>query len=132
MNSYQLRSIILKLDARLSDDDRRRLHFFMGNDVPRRIRDDPSLAGTLALMESLFDQDKINEQDFTFLINAFDEIGCIGAVKLLREHMKQLLSNGLNQSIQSLASIMPPIKDHRFADIFEDQHEDKIGTLNGG
>jgi hypothetical protein len=35
-------------------------------------------------MESLFDQDKINERDFTFLINAFDEIQCIDAVKLLR------------------------------------------------
>jgi hypothetical protein len=35
-------------------------------------------------MESLFDQDKINEGDFTFLINAFDEIRCTDAVKLLR------------------------------------------------
>jgi hypothetical protein len=35
-------------------------------------------------MESLIDQDKINEQDFTFLINAFDEIQCIDAAKLLR------------------------------------------------
>jgi hypothetical protein len=34
--------------------------------------------------ESLFDQDKINEEDFTFLINAFDEIQCLDAVKLLR------------------------------------------------
>jgi hypothetical protein len=84
MNSYHLRAIILKLQDRLSDDDRKRLHFFLGDNVPRRIRDDPSLGGTLSLMESLFDQDKINEEDFTFLINAFDEIHCIDAVQLLR------------------------------------------------
>jgi hypothetical protein len=84
MDNQHLRAIILKLQDRLSDDDRRRLHFFLGNDVPRRVRDDPTLSGTLCLMESLFDQDKINEQDFTFLIHAFDEIRCIDAAKLLR------------------------------------------------
>jgi hypothetical protein len=84
MNNHQLRAIILSLQDRLSDNDRKRLHFFLGNDVPRRIRDDPTLGGTLSLMEALFDQDKINEKDFTFLINAFDEIQCIDAVKLLK------------------------------------------------
>jgi hypothetical protein len=84
MDSHRLRAIILRLQDRLSNDDRKRLHFYLGNDVPRRIRDDPSLSGTLSLMDSLFDQDKINEKDFTFLINAFDEIQCIDAVKLLR------------------------------------------------
>jgi hypothetical protein len=77
MDSHRLRAIILRLQDRLSNDDRKRLHFYLGNDVPRRIRDDPSLSGTLSLMDSLFDQD-------TFLINAFDEIQCIDAVKLLR------------------------------------------------
>jgi hypothetical protein len=84
MNTRRLRAILLNLQDRLSDNDRKRLHFFLGNDVPRRIRDDPSLSGTLCLMESLFDQDKINDEDFTFLINAFDEIQCLDAVNLLR------------------------------------------------
>jgi hypothetical protein len=84
MDNYRLRGTLVKLESRLSDNDRKRLHFFLGDNVPRRIRDDPSLGGTLSLMESLFDQDKINEQNFTFLINAFDEIQCIDAVKLLR------------------------------------------------
>jgi hypothetical protein len=84
MDTHHLRAIILKLQDRLSDNDRKRLHFFLGNDVPKRIRDDPSLSGTLQLVESLFDQDKINEQDFTFLIKAFDEIQCIDAAKLLK------------------------------------------------
>jgi hypothetical protein len=84
MNNRRLRALIVRLQDRLTEDDRKRLHFFLGNDVPRRVRDDPSLGGTLSLMESLFDQDKINEKDFTFLINAFDEIQCLDAVKLLR------------------------------------------------
>ena len=84
MDSQHLRAIILKVQYVLSDDDRQRLHFFLGNDVPRRFRDDPSLRGTLNLMDSLFDQDKISEDDFTFLINAFDETHCTDAVKILR------------------------------------------------
>jgi len=80
----QLRGIILKLQNRLSEDDRVRLHFFFGNYVPRTIRDDLTLRGTLNLMDYLFDQDKINDEDFTFLINAFDEIQCLDAVRLLR------------------------------------------------
>ena len=66
MDNQEFRSILIKLQDRLSDNDRKRLHFFFGNDVPRRIRDDPSLSGTLSLMESLFDQDKISEQDLQF------------------------------------------------------------------
>ena len=84
IDNRHLRGIILKLETRLSDDDRTRLHFFLGNDVPRRIRDAASLRGTLDLIESLFDQDKINAKDFTFLINAFDEIQCMDAVKILQ------------------------------------------------
>ncbi|CAF3501321.1 unnamed protein product [Rotaria sp. Silwood1] len=84
MSNHYLRGILLKLQDRLSDDDRKRLHFFFGHDVPRRIRDDPSLGGTLSLMECLFDEDKINEQDFTFLIQAFEAIQCIDAAQLLR------------------------------------------------
>ena len=84
MNGHQLRGILLKIQDFLSDDDRKRLHFLFGDEVPRRIRDDPSLGGTLSLMESLFDQDIINEEDFTFLIQAFEAIHCIDAAKLLK------------------------------------------------
>lgn len=84
MDHQQLRATLIKLQDYLTDDDRRRLHFFLGNDVPRRIRDDPTLSGTLSLMESLFDQDKINEQDFTLLIHAFQQIRCLDAAKLLQ------------------------------------------------
>ncbi|CAF0969417.1 unnamed protein product [Rotaria sp. Silwood1] len=119
MDNHHLRAILLKLQDRLSDNDRKRLHFFLGNDIPRRIRDDPSLSGTLSLMESLFDQDKISEYDFTFLINAFTEIQCIDAAKVLTEHMKRLQPNATLRPMQSLTSIMPPMLNQ----LFEDQED---------
>ena len=84
MENLHLRATLLKIQDRLSDDDRKRLHFFLGNDIPRRIRANPTLGGTLSLLESLFDQDKINEDDLTYLIDAFDEIQCTDAVKSWR------------------------------------------------
>jgi hypothetical protein len=73
-----------KLQDCLSENDRKRLHLFLGDDVPRRIRDDPTLSRTFNLIQSLFNQDKINAYDFNFLIKAFDEIQCVDAVKLLK------------------------------------------------
>ena len=99
MDSCHLRAIIIKIQDCLSDNDRKRLHFFFGNDVPRRIRDDPSLGGTLNLMESLLEQEKISEQDFTFLINAFEEINCLDAVKILKGNAR--LSHCIDVMIRS-------------------------------
>ncbi|CAF3849033.1 unnamed protein product [Rotaria magnacalcarata] len=123
MNAHRLRAILLKLQDRLTDDDRKRLHFFFGNDVPRRIRDDPSLGGTLSLMEFLFDQDKINEEDFTFLINAFEAIQCVDAAKLLREHMRQIKPSEIKPSMKSLVEILPIT----MKELFDDQEDDKYG-----
>jgi len=135
MDNPHLRAILLKLQDRLSDNDRKRLHFFLGNDVPRRIRDDPSLSGTLSLMESLFDQDKISERDFSLLIDAFDQIQCTDAAKILKgmcflstyillcfvylEHKKRMLSSNQNQSTHTLGSIMPSVIDQ----IMEEQED---------
>jgi hypothetical protein len=133
----QLRGIILKLQNRLSEGDRVRLHFFFGNYVPRTIRDDLSLRGTLNLMDYLFDQDTINENDFTFLINAFDDIQCTDACKLLKgkcffylvcccfsinlEHLRRIQLNEANQSIESLSLIMP----YTINQLIEDEDEDR-------
>jgi hypothetical protein len=84
MDNYHLRTTILKLLDRLSDHDRQRLHFLLANDVPRPIRDNASTSGTLYLMESLFDQDKLSEENFTILIDAFKGIKCIEGLKILK------------------------------------------------
>ena len=90
MDNHRLRALLVRLQHRLSEDDRKRLHFFLSDDIPRYIRDDPSLGGTLSLMESLFEQDKIKEDDFTFLIHAFREIQCADAANLLRGKFSSL------------------------------------------
>jgi hypothetical protein len=77
------RSLLLKLQDRLSKSDRRRLHFLLGDVIPRQLRKDPSIGGTLELLEMLFDQAKINDQDFGYLIQAFREIDCCDIVKRL-------------------------------------------------
>ena len=84
MDDRHLREILLNLHTRLSNNDRERLHFYLQNDVPRILADDSSLSGTLKLMQSLFDQDKISENDFTFLIDALQTIQCFDAVQLLK------------------------------------------------
>jgi len=84
MDNPQLRLIILNLRRLLSDHDRQRLHFYLKNHVPRSIGDDSTLSGTLKLVDSLFDQEKITEQDFTFLIYVFKQIQYLDAVQLLK------------------------------------------------
>ena len=81
---FDFRALLLKLQDCLSVDDRRRLHFLMGDMIPRQIRDDPSLGGTLHLLETLFDHGRIDTQDYGYLIHAFREIGCHTAVKRLK------------------------------------------------
>jgi hypothetical protein len=91
MDNHHLRGVILKAINSLSNDDRRRLHILLCNDVPRRISDNPSVGDTLSLIESRFDQDKMNEQDLIFLINAFEAIQCTDAVELLKRNILFLI-----------------------------------------
>ena len=82
-HQFDLRALLVKVQDCLSDSDRCRLHFLFGDIIPRKLRDDPSISGTLNLLESLFDQDKINDQDLSLLVEAFREISCYDAVKRL-------------------------------------------------
>ncbi|CAF4599445.1 unnamed protein product [Rotaria sp. Silwood1] len=112
---FDFRVLLLKLQDYLSDNDRRRLHFIVGDTIPRHLRDDPTLGGTLSLLESLFDQAKISEQDFDYLIRAFNEIHCYKAVERLKEH--QLAQHRRNQNETTTKNL---------SDLFDDNEEDKI------
>lgn len=84
MDTHEFRAFLLKLQNLLTDNDRKNLHSFFGKDVPRSIRDDSTLGGTLNLLESLFQQEKITREDLTLLIKAFEQIQCHDAVRLLK------------------------------------------------
>lgn len=77
------RALLVKVQDCLSDGDRRRLHFLFGNVIPRQLRDDPSISGTLNVLESLFDRGLIDDHDFDFLTQAFRQIQCTDVVKRL-------------------------------------------------
>ncbi|UJR19634.1 hypothetical protein I4U23_022768 [Adineta vaga] len=106
MDHRRLHSILLNLRHRLTDNDRKRLHFYLGKDAVRRIQDHPTLTGTLNLIGSLIDKDRINNKDLSYLINALDEIYCSDAANFLREYQKR--TNQFNRSIHSLSKILPP------------------------
>ena len=78
-----LRTSILKIVDRLSEHDRQKLHFYLLNHVPRQISDNHSLQGTLNLMQSLFDQGKVSEQNPSILIDAFVKIKFYEGLKIL-------------------------------------------------
>jgi hypothetical protein len=81
---YDSQALLAKLQESLSHNDRRRLQFLVKDLIPKKVHNDPTLGGTLSLLESLFDQGKISAQDFGHLIRAFREIGCDPAVKRLK------------------------------------------------
>jgi hypothetical protein len=80
---FDFRALLLKIQDLLSDDDRHRLHFLLGEDVPRYLRDDLSLSGTLRLLDSLFEKAFISDQDCDYLIEAFNKIHCHDAARRL-------------------------------------------------
>ncbi|CAF1603375.1 unnamed protein product, partial [Didymodactylos carnosus] len=63
----------------LSEEECRKLKFLLGKDIPRRIRDDPTIGGTLDLFEQLLERCKIPAKEFKYLIEAFEGIKCIVA-----------------------------------------------------
>ena len=84
MDSHRLWGLLIRVQDHLSDDDREKLHCYMRNDVPRRIRDNPTLSGTLNLLESLYERGRFDENDLTFLIEAFKEIQCFKVARQLK------------------------------------------------
>jgi hypothetical protein len=67
----KLRGFLLSLLDDMSDLDRRRLHFVLGNEVPRRIRQHNNIEGTIQVFEHLIDNGKI----FNCLIDALSACG---------------------------------------------------------
>ncbi|CAF2767947.1 unnamed protein product [Rotaria sp. Silwood2] len=89
---FDFRALLLKIQDLLSDNDRHRFLFLLGEDVPRYLRDDPSLSGTLHVLESLFEQAIISNQDCDYLIKAFKKIHCNDAAKRLEGSFLQSLA----------------------------------------
>jgi hypothetical protein len=72
MNNHDLREILMKIQDRLSDNDRKQLYFLLHQDKA-------SLDDTLCPTHP----DHINEENITYLIKLFETIQCHEAVQLL-------------------------------------------------
>ena len=81
---YEFRALLLKIQDLLSESDRTRFLSLLGEDIPRKLREDPSLFGAVRLLESHLDRAIITDQDCTYLINAFTQIQCHDAAEQLR------------------------------------------------
>jgi hypothetical protein len=84
MDINRLHEILLKLQERISKDDRQRLNFFLGDNITQRLQEDLSLRSALSTILFLFDQDNINQEDMILLINAANEIHCTDFAQYLK------------------------------------------------
>ena len=77
------RAVLLEILDRLTANDRKKLAFLLSDNIERQISDDPTIGGTLNVFQQLFDRDKISEENFSYLIEAFKAIKCQQAAKSL-------------------------------------------------
>jgi len=80
----EFRALLIKLFNQLSDIDRQAFHFSIGDKIPRKYRDNCTPYGSLQLLDSLFDQNLITEQNFDYLIYIFEQINCYNASTQLK------------------------------------------------
>jgi len=73
MNNHNLREILMKIQDRLSENDRKKLCFLLP-------QDEASLDGSISPIHS----EHTNEQNINYLIEVFEAIQCDEAVKLLK------------------------------------------------
>jgi len=102
---FDFRALLLKIQDLLSDKDRERLHFLLGEDIPRDLRDDTSLGGALRVLQSLFDKAFINDQDCDYLIDAFIKICCQDAAKRLQGSFFLLYTRQSHFAFQNISEI---------------------------
>jgi len=70
----EFRIVLLKIQNRLTDSDRKQLHFVFGEDIPRRLQENGSLETALDALQILFDRLKISRNNYDYLVHALEAI----------------------------------------------------------
>ena len=83
-NRTELRTFLVKLFDQLSDHDRQGLHYSLGNQIPGNCPNRCTPSDSLKLLDSLFEQNLISEENFDYLIDIFERIRCDRVVDQLR------------------------------------------------
>jgi len=89
-SDFRLRSILLAIDEKLTNNERQRLCFLIGpEDVPRRLLDVIVKDGSASMndiWETLFDRRKITVNNVNYLIVRLEEIERFDLVELLKDY----------------------------------------------
>lgn len=78
------RAVLIDILDRLGSNDRKKLTFLLGDDIEGCLRDEPTIGKTLDIFQQLLDRGKISDENFNFLIDAFQRIKCHQAAKSLK------------------------------------------------
>jgi hypothetical protein len=81
---FEFRIVLIKIQDSLSDEDRAKLNFLFGEEIPRRLQDNSSLENALQVLQTLFDHLKITPNNYDYLVRALHEIGRQDCAERLR------------------------------------------------
>lgn len=97
---FHFRAALVKIQESLSDDDRKKLHFLFGEDIPRVLRENSSLGGALETLQKLFDTLKISPSNYDYLVRALEVIQRPDCVQRLRgEALTALLLSSITDDL---------------------------------
>jgi len=89
-SDFRLRSILLAIDEKLTNNERQRLCFLIGcEDVPRRLIDVITKDGSASMndiWETLFDRRKLTVNNVNYLIVRLEQIERFDLVELLKNY----------------------------------------------
>ncbi len=88
-SDLRLRTLLMDIGDRLSNDDRSMLSFLLSNDVPRRDLDTvarDSRASMNPIWEALINRQKITANNVNYLIVCFEKIRRIDLVRRLKQY----------------------------------------------
>ncbi|CAF3269060.1 unnamed protein product [Rotaria socialis] len=139
----QFRTVLIDILDHLGANERKKLSFLLSEDIERSIIDDPTIGGTLNIFQQLFDRRKISEENFTYLIAAFEAIKCYQATKSLRELQQRILKtrspSNSDNNVTSTADTSSNSRCLQFTtssgssfvdDLMKDMEDDKIATTH--
>jgi hypothetical protein len=66
--------VLLKIQNKLTDSDRKQLHFAFCEDIPRRLQENDSLDTALNELGILFDHLEISKNNYDYLAHALEAI----------------------------------------------------------
>ncbi|CAF2104297.1 unnamed protein product [Rotaria magnacalcarata] len=142
-SKIQFRAVLIDILDHLGENERKKLSFLLSEDIDRTIIDDPTIGGTLNIFQQLFDRRKISEENFSYLIAAFQAIKCYQATNSLRELQQQILKtrspSDSGHNVTSTTDTSSNCRCHQFStsngssfidELMKDMEDDKIAATH--